>query len=376
MPASFLGIDHPIVDLVVTVEVGELSELGLEPDSFRFARPEDGELYNQLESSDTTRLVPGGSGLNSLRCAAWWLELRRKTLGGSSSPVSLGFCGTVGCDERAKALQDAIRDVGICSSVQVCKELPTAKCAILVEGKTRTMVTDLGAATKMSLGAASEFDGLVVPLLGQGHNVILTTAYYINQDPAGARRLMAEGEGRGYTLALTLSAPFMAKLPIVAEFMQACRLVFGTLVEAEAFSKENGGPLDDGDAVASFIQQWPGNVDREVVITDGPRLVRVASRHGVSQYPVPAIDTSLIVDDNGAGDAFAGAFLACHMCDASTAECVSAGMQGAREALQNIGCNFRDPDVLVEIASAALAEDGEPKDEVASPASKRQKTRR
>jgi len=336
-------VDHPILDMVVTIEADELERLCLEPDSTILARPEDEALYSKLEDNSATTRVPGGAGLNSLRAVAWWLDMEDKAL------PALGFFGAVGCDGNAEVLRQAIEKSGITAKLQVCSDVPTAKSAILVEGKRRTMVTDLGAAGQMSLGKAQEFDDLLAPLLGPEGALVFTTGYYVAKDPEGARRLAKESEGR-FVLALTLAATFVATAPTVAEFMQGAQIVFGTLAEAVAFSKENGGP-EDGDGVAKFIQQWPGLDDRRVIITDGPRLVRFASNSGLSRYPVAKIDTGLIVDDNGAGDAFAGAFLASHLCGGSTQECVAAGMQGAREALQNIGCNFRDSKVLLRSRS-------------------------
>lgn len=341
--SSLVVVDHPILDLVMPIEAEELSKLGLEPDSCIWARPKDAELYAQLELDDATSRVPGGCGLNSLRAAAWWLRVHGKTL------ASLGFLGAVGYDANADVLRESIKKVGITASMQVCNGVPTGKSAILVEGKTRTMVTDLGAARQMSLETAREFEETFTPLLGPEGNLVLTTGYFIAQDPVGARRLMRESHGR-YVLALTLAATFTAVKPIVVDFLRSCQIVFGTLAEAVAFSKANGGP-EDGDGVATLMQQWPGCEDRWVVITDGPNSVCFAHSDGLCRLPVPRIESGLIVDDNGAGDAFAGAFLACYSCGGSPQECLAAGMLGAREALQNIGCNFRDPTDVSETQS-------------------------
>lgn len=344
---SLVVVAHPMMDLVKHVEADELSRRGLEPDSFTLARPEDAELFAQLEADDATKCVPGGAGLNSLRAAAWWLRVEAKTV------ASLGFFGAVGCDTSAEVLRESIRLAGINARLQVCDGVPTAKSAILVQGKTRTMVTDRGAAKHTSLGSTKEFEGTFAPLLGPSANLVLTTGYYIAQDPAGARRLVADCQSR-YVLALTLAATFAAVQPLVAEFVRDCQIVFGTLAEASAFSKANGGP-EDGDEVAIFIQEWHGCKDRVVVITNGPKAVLLASRDGLDRFAVSQIDPCLIVDDNGAGDAFAGAFLACHLCGGSTRECVAAGMHTAKEALQNIGCNFRDKEAVFEAPSPTLS---------------------
>ena len=51
---------------------------------------------------------------------------------------------------------------------------------------------------------------------------------------------------------------------------------------------------------------------QQVIVTDGPRDVYFCSGEALKKFPVSKMDESLIVDDNGAGDSFAGAFLACY----------------------------------------------------------------
>lgn len=335
MPALVV-VDHPILDLVAPITEDDLTRFALDADSMQLAKPEHKALYEHIEVSASTSRVPGGSGLNSLRSAAWWVRKAQKR------PPSYGFFGAVGSDAYAEILREECKRSCIVTEFQVIKDAPTAKSAILVLGKTRTMVTELGAASKTSLEAPGTFEDMFATLLGLTGNMVLTTGYLVNQNPAGAQLLQSESDGR-YTLAMSLSATFVAGAPAVADFIRGCRIVFGTLAEAQAFTEANGGP-QDGDAITTFIQQWPGCEDRWVIITDGPRSVRFANSDGLTRFPVEKIDTSLIVDDNGAGDAFAGAFLACHISGGSAHDCVRAGMDGAREALQNVGCNFRDPE--------------------------------
>ena len=57
----------------------------------------------------------------------------------------------------------------------------------------------------------------------------------------------------------------------------------------------------------------------------------------VTEYPVPSFDQSRIVDSNGAGDAFAGAFMAKIVQGATLAEAVDAGHWLAQLGLQNLG---------------------------------------
>lgn len=273
--------------------------------------------------------------MNSLRAAAWWLRKNEET-------CKCAMVGAVGKDDAASVLEEECRKEGIATEF-LSLEGHTARCAILVYNHTRTMVTDLGAAAKIRLGTPAAIEKHVGPLLEAGSSIVFCTAYYVNADPDGGRCLVSERRER-YDLAISLAAAWAAGLPIVAEVLRGCKMVFGTLEEARAFATANGGASEDDDAVARFVQAWPGQEDRWAIISDGPGDVRFASSAGVRKFPVPSIESSSIVDDNGAGDAFAGTFLACHALGKSLPEAVAAAMATARVVLQNVGCQFEEKD--------------------------------
>jgi len=61
---------------------------------------------------------------------------------------------------------------------------------------------------------------------------------------------------------------------------------------------------------------------------------------GCDRYPVLPIDSSDIVDTVGAGDAFAGGFLARFMTGADTAACVAAGAYASNYILRRRCCSI------------------------------------
>merc|ERR1712110_1183671 len=202
------------------------------------------------------------------------------------------------------------------------------------------MLTCLGAAAKIHLGTKDAIEEHVVPLLGEkGQTIVISTAYYIVKDPNGGRCLVSECHGR-YELALSLAATWAAGLPIVAEVLCGCKMVFGTIDEVRAFAKANGHIRECDDSAVQFLQARPGQPNRWAIITDGPRDVRFATTEGILRFPVPPIDSSLIADDNGAGDSFAGAFLASYASDGSVKDAMIAAMTTARVVMQNVGCQF------------------------------------
>jgi adenosine kinase len=73
------------------------------------------------------------------------------------------------------------------------------------------------------------------------------------------------------------------------------------------------------------------------VITQGKEPTIVAKGGVTSMHAVPAVDPSLIVDTNGAGDAFVGGFLAAFIKGKDTAACCAAGCFAASVIIQTSG---------------------------------------
>jgi len=86
---------------------------------------------------------------------------------------------------------------------------------------------------------------------------------------------------------------------------------------------------------------------RVVIITNGPHPAYCAEydfgkkRHTFfGAFPVLELKEDLIVDANGAGDAFAGGFLAMYMTGKKLDECVTAGHWAASQIIQTRGCQY------------------------------------
>ena len=71
-----------------------------------------------------------------------------------------------------------------------------------------------------------------------------------------------------------------------------------------------------------------------------PVILLVASVGKVVEFPVEALPSELLVDTNGAGDAFVGGFLAQILLNKSLEEAVRAGHFAARTIIQRSGCTF------------------------------------
>merc|ERR1719387_1559669 len=101
----------------------------------------------------------------------------------------------------------------------------------------------------------------------------------------------------GKTFCMNLSAPFIIQVPPF---------------KAATYGEVSGWGTDVGE-IALKIAAMPkacGSRPRVVVFTQGSDATLVACGGTITKYPVPALSKDLLVDTNGAGDAFVGGFLA------------------------------------------------------------------
>lgn len=143
---------------------------------------------------------------------------------------------------------------------------------------------------------------------------------------------------------MNLSAPFVCEFfgDRLSACMPFCDFVFGNESEAAAYGKTKGFGEDIREIALKTAAQpkASGTRSRIVVFTQGCDATLVACEGKITEYPVEALSKELLVDTNGAGDAFVGGFLAQLAKGNSIAECVRAGHWAARMIIQRSGCSF------------------------------------
>jgi adenosine kinase len=151
---------------------------------------------------------------------------------------------------------------------------------------------------------------------------------------------------------MNLSAPFLAQFfkEPMDQTAPYWDYLFGNETEAQAYSESHNLNTTSVAEVAKHIALLPKANSlrpRVVVLTQGPDAVIVAvSKEGkaeVSEYPVVKIPDNEIVDSNGAGDAFAGGFLAELILGADLEKCVRAGEWLAGLCLRSNGPAYPFP---------------------------------
>ena len=86
---------------------------------------------------------------------------------------------------------------------------------------------------------------------------------------------------------------------------------------------------------------------RVVIITQGMEPTIIATGGWVKEYPIVPCDKSLIVDTNGAGDAWVGGFLAGLLKGKAIDECVKVAAYAAKVIICRSGCTMpAQPDIF------------------------------
>jgi len=121
-------------------------------------------------------------------------------------------------------------------------------------------------------------------------------------------------------------------------------ILFANEMEAAALGEAQGWGTDVA-VVALKVAALPkrsGLRPRTVVFTQGAESTIVVVGGVVTKYAVPALAKELIVDTNGAGDAFVGGFLAKLVQGNEMDACVKAGHFAARAVIQRSGATVPD----------------------------------
>jgi sugar/nucleoside kinase (ribokinase family) len=248
----------------------------------------------------------GGSAANT----ATWLA----TLG-----TAVDFVGRVGVLDLERHTR-VLREAGVRPMLAGDHELPTGTIVILVDGNTRSMLTERGA--NAALDPESVSDAIL-----DGAAALHFTGYSLfgRAETVGFTRLIKRAKSRGVHVSVdAASAGFMADFG-AKRFLSAIAgadLLFPSLDEGRELTG-----LDDPDAIAhKLAKSFP-----LVALTLGSAGVIVASR---GQSVHVAVVPTKTVDPTGAGDAFCAGFLSEWI---SSHDSRSAAEAGAKLAAQAVG---------------------------------------
>jgi adenosine kinase len=219
--------------------------------------------------------------------------------------------------------------------------VPTGTCAVLVHGGERSLIANLAAANTFSvdhLDVARSMDVV------QAARIIYVTGFFLTVSVETILRLAKHSVENNKTFVFNLSAPFLIQFfaDQMASVMPYADFVFGNEVEAATYGTAKGYGTDLSEIALKLAAEpkASGTRPRIVIFTQGASETIVACEGKVTSFPVDALPRELLVDTNGAGDAFVGGFLSQLALGKPISECVRAGNYAARVIIQHSGCTF------------------------------------
>lgn len=349
-PAVFLG--NPLLDLQANVDKAYLDKYELKDNDAILVEDKHMPIFTEVMAFPNVKLIAGGAAQNASRGAQYVLP-----------KDSVVYFGAVGQDEYSEALLEANGIAGVKSQYLVCKDIPTGKCAALITGDNRSLATDLGAANHYTLDHLQQPENWAIV---EGAKFFYVGGFHLTVCPPAINALgehAAKHEDKIF--AMNLSAPFLCQFfqePLDAASPYWDYLI-GNESEAAAWAEGHGlaDKKDDVVAIAKAIAVLPkanANKPRVVVITQGtlPTVVVTASKATsgfgqdadqekleIKEYPIRKLESSKVVDTNGAGDAFAGGFSGALIAGKSVDEAVDVGQWLASISIQELGPSFPYP---------------------------------
>ncbi|KAK9448519.1 Ribokinase-like protein [Limtongia smithiae] len=306
MPFQLLCLGNPLLDIQANCPDSFLGKYDIKANDAILADEKHMPIFEDILNYDAKYLA-GGAAQNSARGAQYILP-----------PKSVVYCGCVGKDQYADMLREANAREGLTDAYLVNETVPTGKCAVVVTGVSRSLVTDLGAANHYQLEHLTSPE---IWRLVEEAEVYYVGGYHLTVCVPAILALGKHAAENNKLFTMNFSAPFLPQFfkEQLDSVMPYWDIVIGNESEAAAYAESHTLGVTDVTEIAKKIAVLP-KVNRKrprvVVFTQGadPTIVVTAGAEEgsiatVKSYSFPKIDSSDIVDTNGAGDSFAGGFV-------------------------------------------------------------------
>ncbi|KAH8673818.1 adenosine kinase [Xylariales sp. PMI_506] len=335
---ALLCLENPLLDIQAVGNQELLDKYGLKADDAILAEAKHIPLYEDLLNNYDAKLIAGGAAQNTARGAQYILP-----------PNSVVYLGGVGDDKYAATLRDAVKQVGLRVEYRIDPKEPTGRCGVVITGHSRSLCTDLGAANHYDLEHLKRDD---IWALVQGAQFYYVGGYHFTVCPDAIQTLGKEAAENNKVFVINVSAPFIAEffkdpLDKSSEFWD---YIICNESEAAAYARSHSLGVAETDVagIAKHLANLPkanSKRPRIAVITQGtePTIVAQQGSEEIQSFPVHAIAKEQINDTNGAGDAFAGGFVAGLVQGKSLAEAVDMGQWLAKLSIQELGPSYPFP---------------------------------
>lgn len=328
---------NPLLDMSAEVDQAMLDKYGVKLDSAILAEEKHLPIYEELMEHYKVDFIAGGATQNSIRVAQWMLTA-------AGLPHSTAYMGCVGTDNYGKILEDCATADGVLVHYMKDQVTPTGTCAVLVKDGERSLIANLGAANSFK---KSHLETEESQAIYEAAKVFYTAGFFLTVSVESVVHIAEHALATNKIYCLNLSAPFIVEFfaNAVATALEYADFLFGNESEAETYAKKHGLG-DDLKEVALLVAASPkkdNSRPRTVIFTQGSKSTIVATNGVVTEYDVDPLPRELLVDTNGAGDAFVGGFLAELVQGKNIEDCVKAGHYAARYIIQQPGTTISKP---------------------------------
>lgn len=248
------------------------------------------------------------------------------------------YMGCVGNDEYAKTLEDCASADGVTVHYMKDPETPTGTCAALIKDGERALVANLAAANNFK---PPHLETEKAKEIIQSAKFYYIAGFFLTVSIESLVKVAEHALDNKKTFLLNLSAPFIIDFfgDQLGQALPYADFLFGNESEAATFGKKHnlGDDLKEIALAASKMPKKDESRPRIVVFTQGSESTIVAKDGKVTVYPVENLAKELLVDTNGAGDAFVGGFLSELVNGKEIEDCVKAGHWAARYIIQQSG---------------------------------------
>ncbi|WP_395638140.1 carbohydrate kinase family protein [Pseudolysinimonas sp.] len=270
-----------------------------------------GAIRGDTDTDARIQPRPGGSAANT---AAW----------AGSLGAAVDFLGTVGSAD-ADYHAEALRNCGVEPHLHVEPGMPTGTIVLIIEGQSRSMLTDRGANAALR-------DALLTDAVLDAAGVVHVSGYTITKDygRGAPRAMIAHARDRGIPVSVDpASTGYLADYGVerFLEEMRGVDIVFPNAAEGALLS----GETDPQRIGTVLLERFP-----MVVLKQGAAGA-ILFRRGVPALAVAAPRIDNFVDPTGAGDAFAAGFLARWIRDGDAEASVRDAVGAAARAVMLIG---------------------------------------
>ncbi len=277
-----VALGNALVDIEISVSDEELLKTGLPKGGMTLASASEQKAILDSLNHKKTSMSSGGSAANTV--------IAFRQFGGRAAYKSL-----LGNDDLGKFYASEFSDLGLELFADLSSDHPTGTCVVLISSDAeRTMQTSLGVNTNFS---RSHVDADVI-----ARSEWLYIEGYKFTDENGVQAIeeaIFHAKKNGTKVAVTFSDTFIVNVfrDVLNRAAAEADLIFCNEFEAKAYAESDS--IED--AYKSLAANMPN-----LALTMGAGGSRI--KVGSTELTIPAFATT-VLNTNGAGDMYAGAFL-------------------------------------------------------------------